>query len=276
MIKKILKFFKKNWKTVLMVLVGAIVIVILVMALGGKKNASNEETVPTTTLSQNGPRFNPKNVSENDTTVSYTIEATYPVFKGIANTEAETKVNQLLADNVNGKIAAFKTGVAERKTNTSIPQNLKSSLIINYQVEYLSDKLVSILFNEESMLAGDAHPGHETSTFNYNLESNKAIALTDLFAEGSGYLTFLSTNTIKYLTNLNISNSEMIQQGAGADVKNYSNFYITDQAIAFVFDYYTVAPGAAGMQKVYFTFENLKNFLIQDGILKTLLVNNVI
>jgi hypothetical protein len=126
------------------------------------------------------------------------------------------------------------------------------------------------------MLAGDAHPGHKTTTFNYNLETDHAITLNDLFAEGSGYLTFLSNNTIKYLTSLNISNSEMIKQGAGADVKNYSNFFITDQAIVFVFDYYTVAPGAAGVQKVYFTFENLKNMLIQDGILKTLLVNKVI
>jgi hypothetical protein len=274
MLKKITKFVKKNWQT--MVVIAVIIAIGIVAIIVKNKKAPIVQEITTTTTSVQGPRFNPKNVSENDATVSYTIETTYPVFKGIANTEAEAKVNQLLADNVNGEIVAFKNGVAERKTNTSIPQNLKSSLIINYQVEYLSDKLVSILFNEESMLAGDAHPGHRTTTFNYNLESNKAIALTDLFAEGSGYLTFLSNNTIKYLTSLNISNPEMIKQGAGADVKNYSNFFITDQAIVFVFDYYTVAPGAAGIQKIYFTFENLKNMLIQDGVLKTLLVNKVI
>lgn len=271
-----MKFVKKNWKIIAIVIAAVVIIIIITMVVKNKKTPSTEEITATTTTSAQGPHFNPKNVSENDATVSYTIETTYPVFKGVANTEAEAKVNQLLADNVNGEIAAFKNGVAERKTDTSIPQNLKSDFILNYQVEYLSDKLVSILFNEESMLAGDAHPGHKTTTFNYNLESDKAIALTDLFAEGSGYLTFLSNNTIKYLTSLNISNPEMIKQGAGVDVKNYSNFFITDQAIVFVFDYYTVAPGAAGVQKVYFTFENLKNMLIQDGILKTLLVNNII
>lgn len=275
MFKKITEFVKKNWK-IIAIVIAAVVIVIIIMVVKNKKAPSIEEITTTTTTSAQGPRFNPKNVSENDATVSYTIEATYPVFKGIANTEAEAKVNQLLADNANGEIDAFKNGVVERKTDTSIPQNLKSDFILNYQVEYLSDKLVSILFNEESMLAGDAHPGHKTTTFNYNLESDKAIALTDLFAEGSGYLTFLSNNAIKYLTSLNISNPEMIKQGAGDDVKNYSNFFITDQAIVFVFDYYTVAPGAAGIQKIYFTFENLKNMLIQDGILKTLLVNKVI
>lgn len=68
----------------------------------------------------------------------------------------------------------------------------------------------------------------------------------------------------------------MIKAGASAEAKNFSNFYITDQAIVFVFDYYTVAPGAAGMQKVFFTFPDLKNMLIQDGILKTLIINKVI
>lgn len=275
MYKKLLKFLKKNWKAAIVIVIVATAIVATIMIVKSHKTPAVEE-ITTTTTSEKGPRFNPKNISENDTTVSYVIQAIYPVFKGVANTPAETRINDLVANYVNDEIKNFKNGVAERKTNISIPQNLKSYLIINYQVEYLSDKLVSIIFNEESMLAGDAHPGHKTTTFNYNLESNKEITLTDLFAEGSGYLTFISNNTIKYLKGLNISDAEMIQAGAGADAKNYSNFFITDQAIVFVFDYYTVAPGVAGMQKVYFTFENLKNLLIQDGILKTLLVNKII
>ena len=277
MFKKLTKFVKKNWKIAATVAVAIVAIVAIIMVVRNHKTPVAENSVvTTTTTSVQGPRFNPKSVSEKDATVSYTIEAAYPVFKNIANTAAETKLNGLLADNINGEVAAFKNGVAERKTNTAIPQNLKSYLTINYKVEYLSDKLVSIFFNEESMLAGDAHPSHKNTTVNYNLEDNKEIALTDLFADGSGYLTFLSNNSIKYLKSLNISDDEMIKAGAGAEAKNYSNFYITDQAIVFVFDYYTVAPGAAGMQKIFFTFADLKNMLIQDGILKTLIVNKII
>jgi len=255
MSKKLTKFVKENRKTVAIAAVAIVAIIVVIIASKGRNTSTVENTVvTTTTTSAQGPRFNPKTISENGPAGSYTIEAAYPVFKGIANTEAEARLNQIVADKINGEVAAFKNGVAERKTNTSIPQELKSYLTIDYKVEYLSDKLVSIFFNEEFMLAGDAHPGHKNTTINYNLENNTEITLTDLFAEGSGYLTFLSNNSIKYLKSLNISNDEMIKAGASAEAKNFSNFYITDQAIVFVFDYYTVAPGAAGMQKVFFTF----------------------
>ncbi|MCX6737471.1 MAG: RsiV family protein [Candidatus Parcubacteria bacterium] len=276
MVKKLLQFFKKNWKTVAIVLAVLAVVIVLTMILGANKNVPSEETVTTTTLSQKGPRFNPKDVSESDVIAKYTINASYPIFVGIANTSAETKLNEIVANYVTGEIKGFKNGVADRNTNSAIPIDFKSNLTLIYRVEYLSDKLASIIFESEPMLAGDAHPDHKTKTINYNLEANKEIVLTDLFAEGSGYLTFLSNNTIKYLKGLNISTDDMIKSGAGVDIKNYSNFFITEQAIVFVFERYVVAPGAAGMQKVFFTFENLKNMLIQDGILKTLLVNKII
>jgi hypothetical protein len=276
MVKKILKFFKKNWRTVAMILIVLSVVIVLTMILRANKNVPSEETVTTTTLSQKGPRFNPKDVSESDVIAKYTISASYPVFVGIANTSAETKLNEIIANYVINEIKGFKNGVADRNTNPAIPTDFKSNLTFVYRVEYLSDKLVSIIFESEPMLAGDAHPDHKTKTINYNLGADKEIVLTDLFAEGSGYLTFISNNTIKYLKGLNISDSVLIEKGAGADIKNYSNFFITEQAVVFVFERYVVAPGAAGMQKVYFTFEDLKNLLIQDGILKTLLVNKVI
>mgnify|MGYP001170177308 CR=1 FL=1 len=277
MVKKLTSFLKKNWKVVVIALV-AILAIVLVFVIIRAHKASKIESVTTTTKAAQTqePLFNPKTISEGDSTTPYTIKVTYPLFKNINNSAAEAKLNQLLADKVNEEIVAFKKEVAARKTNTAIPQDFKSYLTIDYKVEYLSNQIASILFNEEAMLAGDAHPGHKTTTVNYNLEDNKNIVLTDLFAEGSGYLTFLSNNTIKYLKGLNISNDEMINAGAGPEAKNYANFYITDQAIVFVFDYYTVAPGVAGVQKAFFPFPSIKNMLIQDGILKSLLAREII
>jgi hypothetical protein len=276
MIKKIIKFLRQNWRKVAIAL-GILIVLVAVIAISNKnKGTSTEETVTTTTLSQTGPFFNHKNVLESDKEARYNIAASYPILAGIANTVAETKMNQIMVDYVNGEIKSFKNEVVVRNTDSNIPTELKSEIVITYRVEYLSDKLVSILFNSEAILAGDAHPNHKMKAINYSLGGNKEIVLADIFAEGSGYLTFISNNTIKYLKSLNISTDEMIQSGAKADVKNYSNFFITDQAIVFVFDRYSVAPYVAGEQNVYFTFEDVKNFLIQDGVLKSLLVNNII
>lgn len=202
------------------------------------------------------PRVELKKFTHND--ARYTIHIEYPVFSGNA---AAQKASAVMQSYVDERVATFKKDVDELYTDNTYrpPEQRVSALEMKYTSELVTDKLISGEFTYYQNFAFAAHPMHGTEVFNYDLRSQRELALADLFAPGADYQTFL-IGKIKPQLQEEFTKREMKQEPFTeiwrATDATFTHFVLTQWGVRFFFDPYEVAAYAAGdFDAVVFWFE---------------------
>lgn len=215
----------------------------------------------------------------------YTISATYP--RDARDTEG--KMREYVEYRVDDAREEWKTGgevyLAERELSEEFPDRPapQYELVIGYRA-YESQKLktATYLFSEYRYTGG-AHGNTSLASFTFNdaglvavedvldFEGGKDVELTKLLEQK--LIVVLGEN----------SNTEMISQGLGLAFlrpdgtfdreacgcdgfffpSNFQNMIVTDEGLTFVMSPYQVAPYAAGMPEVSFTWSELAPFINQ-------------
>jgi hypothetical protein len=147
-----------------------------------------------------------------------------------------------------------------------------------YQGYVASDTGYNILRNDDSLLSicfyttlNAGGSGEYSRCFTLDKTTGKVLTLSDLFAEGSDYISVISADILRQMT-------EQVEAGAGdyfipggiwSDEECFKaiapdqNFYIDENhKLVIIFDEYEVAPGSMGMPR--FTVEAA----VLDGILR--------
>jgi len=93
---------------------------------------------------------------------------------------------------------------------------------------------------------GGAHGNTAVATFTYD-KSDKLVTLDDVFS--APYLDKIAKLARTYFYNIlgDYKNPEMIDLGTTATSTNFSDWYLTDQNITFIFGQYQVGPYVIGM-----------------------------
>lgn len=207
-----------------------------------------------------------KEIKEENTELNYSIEAYYPELEDCTDEEVKKDFNDKILSPVNKSVEDFREAVKEFRSN--VEESFNAYYIHNYSVTEGKDGIISIRFYIEEF-AGGAHPSHNYSSFNYNLKTGSEIKLSDLFSEGSDYLTVISDYCIKDLENQKTESGDSgegwIEEGAGPKEENFSCFNLTDRGLLITFNEYQVAPYAEGYKEVTIPFEDLKDIINPDG-----------
>jgi len=123
-------------------------------------------------------------------------------------------------------------------------------LTLSYTIYQHSETVVSIEW-AESYYTGGANVGFEYSTFTFDRSSGQLIEIADLFAEGFDPLTTLQQPVRDELNIMLSDNSTTTAINNGTDeLSDFSHFVLTETELIILFEPYTVAPGAAGAQRV--------------------------
>lgn len=195
----------------------------------------------------------------------YEIKAAYPHAQGIPNKQTLSALNKALKKPATIAIKGFQEELSTVDFSL-LPTEFSSSLIVEYEVKQATDQFVSVLYSISNFMAGAAHPNNYVNTVNYNVQTNKLLAINDLFKPDSDYLETLST----------ISNTELTEQykkeGAGYEdsfiadgvapkKENFQFFLLGEKGITLVFPPYQVGPYAAGTRMVEIPFAEVSNIL---------------
>lgn len=172
-------------------------------------------------------------------------DITIPVFQGLADTEYQDQLNDILESHAFKDLAQWEKEAAEAAASVKKKgyAMLPYQLLLNY--ELTSDGSDNGLVSLKTTLEGTRTNNPETiiATYNFMNEAEaKRVTLEDLF--GSDYLAILNTSIKSAIA----ANPELYFQGEDGfkSVQPEQSFYVKDGYAYIVFQKYAIAPGSTG------------------------------
>jgi hypothetical protein len=136
-----------------------------------------------------------------------------------------------------------------------------SDLTCGSQTVRLTGRLAVLRVDCTQYVAGSAHPGTLTQTFNCDLVNARILALQDLFGAGSAYLGVLSNTSRNQLSDRTTQDDlPTMQQGTAPVADNFSAFLLGPNALVIVFARYQVANGTAGQPEVSIPYDSVRRY----------------
>ncbi len=196
----------------------------------------------------------------------YEVDIKYPVMAENPNNEIQENFNSIVTGFVESRHNEF---VKEAQKEAGMDQTgLKFSLSYNFEIEYESGSLISLILNGNSFMGG-AHGNDEYFTLAYDAAGGRKLELGDFFLADSGYMKRISNFCIQNLKERLVSDGssddKWIETGAAPDPANYKLFLLNRDEIVILFPQYQVASYAAGPQKVGVPYKNLEDIIDRDG-----------
>jgi hypothetical protein len=161
---------------------------------------------------------------------------------------------------VDAQIAKFKKDV---KGNEQYVHDLPAERRVSeytfsydiYMIEFNKQKVISVRFNAESMMAGSAHPVHPYAALNFDLTNGKKLTLASLFKADKDYLQKLSSVSHAMLnTELKKTNNKFdvswLKEGTEPKITNFVVWNMTDKGLQITFPEYQVAPYSDGERTI--------------------------
>lgn len=248
-----------------------IIIIVLLLAAGfwlvrqrknttiDTKSSSQAATTPTATQQVS---VTTKTITDASASIRYKINVQYPQVSGLSNATAQQTINSDVSSLAASLVSKFKDEVNtsdQPKNGTAI-----NALNVKYSTASANNALVSFVFDVEDAQVLAAHPNHYLLTYNYSVNQNKKLQLSDLFTPGSNYLTTISTIAKKQLADKEKQNpnaSDLINQGAAPKAANFQLFTIGSNGLTIYFNPATVAPDYFGPMQVSVPFADVSSVI---------------
>jgi hypothetical protein len=215
-------------------------------------------------------RFTPRQISEANKKLRYTIKARYPQAVAAKNNPRLTKLNQALRQFIAKEVGGFKKDFSPPEERMLSGE---STFDARYQVEYATNDLVSVSFIINTYFEGAVHGNYNDIAFNYDLNQGRTLSLADLFKPNSNYLKLISDYAIKSLRKEFAPDPDLdwIQRGAGPEEENYKSWNLTRKGLEVTFNPYQVASYAEGPHTVVVPYSVLKDVIDSQGPLSRIM-----
>jgi hypothetical protein len=208
----------------------------------------------------------------------YTVE--YPQLDGLADQAEQRAINAELTNAASNLVGDFVAGVATWSTGTStttssttssstssttLDPRRRSSMEAKEETTLLDSRVASFRIEATSVFAGAAHPTTTDHTFSFDLSTGRPISLSDLFRPGSGYLEWMSAESLKQLAASKDYTPDTARQGTTPTVEHFATFSLRPTGLEVIFGEYQVGPYALGIQRVGFPYAQLRPLLATPG-----------
>lgn len=169
----------------------------------------------------------------------YVLEVEYPVTDNAS-------VNAYIREFTDSVIENYKKDVtwAESVEN---PKDEHLSLTVTYE-SIATEKIKNYRFTIGTYTGG-AHGLQATKVMRFTPDG-RPVAVEGLFTDTKSALQAIAPVVKRELAKGDFANADWIAEGAAPDIANYQNIIVTNKGITVVFDPYSVAAYAAGMQEI--------------------------
>lgn len=176
----------------------------------------------------------------------YKISIEYPRFPSAPEL---TKRIDSYVDETQQAFLKTVTADAKARAENGAPQNFQYALYVTWEHAQLNEQYVSFVLHLYAF-EGGANGRNELRSFNWNVRTQGAVALLDLFPHGSLQSIATYVRTVLQGTLGENTTPEFLDSGTAPNADNYQWYTFTDEGVTVYFPKYQVAPGAAGEQKV--------------------------
>lgn len=191
------------------------------------------------------------------------LDLEYPVFT--SSRVSVTGLNQEVQKRIDTTVSEFEKSLEDENLPIDLDANIKNGVWIDYAIENLSAKIISIRFDISEYVRGSAHPNNFTEVLNFRVSDGKVLRLTDIFQPESTYVEQLSKFTFedlkKQLEKIDAYTEESVKLGTSPKEENFQNILLVQNGVKVIFDPYQVGPYALGVQSVVIPFEKIKSFI---------------
>ena len=196
--------------------------------------------------------------SSDDSSVTINIE--YPQINGIENDTIETKINSFLEEEFKQSIPWYEEILSDSAEYQDYPYELGYSFETGFQVQFNSQKFISIVLNHYQFTGG-AHGNYFALGYNISTDEAKVLTLKDIIREDSFELltyeceqAILETYEANSLIEAGTFENELV-------IPEDQDFYITPTALVIQFDPYEIGPYAMGEIVAEIPFEKIIDIL---------------
>ena len=176
----------------------------------------------------------------------------------LPNKTAQKNLNDAILKIVNAQLKGLPEAMLE--TMKEFPPDFSKfvSYKFNSQITFFGERYISILFKDDAFLCG-AHPSGSIHTLNFDMKTGKILKLSDLFSEGTDYISQLS---------------EMVKKDALSSVgQNFMDFkhikpnqdfvFLSNDTFLLLFQECEYTSCSAGIPKIYIDINSLKGFKLK-------------
>ena len=198
------------------------------------------------------------NNSTADSSVFVNIE--YPQIVGSKNNSVEPKVNKLLEEEFKQSIAWYDEIISDTSNYEEMNYDMQYSFETGFQVEFNSEKFVSIVLNHYQFTGG-AHGNYFALGYNIRMSDGKNLTLKDIIKSDSFDIL---TDECEQAILETFQSSTLMEAGLFEDeilIEDDQDFYITPTALVLQFDPYEVGPYAMGEIIAEIPFKKIKDIL---------------
>ncbi len=198
------------------------------------------------------------------------IKEVFPQLTAETPNENVDEFNDLVAEIIENAVAEFKLEASNNQIiSKNIPKSaLKNNLYIDFSTSFLQSgkyPIISIRFNIQGDIIGQAHGFHKHVTLNFDLKNGEELSLSDLFKENSDYLKIIADYTNGVLSKAPAANKELIDNGTKPTEDNFLRWNVKPNGLLFTFEEYQVAPYSSGAQTVLVPYAILNDVIDIDS-----------
>ena len=176
--------------------------------------------------------------------------------------------NDQIAMLIKDEVSEFKQVVAENKVTTDLPKSaLKNNLQIDFNTTIINknrDPIISVRFSIHRQLAGKKELYLTHHSFNYDFNTGRVLALSDLFLPEVDYLDMLSAYSREYLSK-RLRDKEKIIEGTTPVFSHFNTFNLQPNGLLITFDQAQVASKRLGTQTVLVPYAILRELIAPDS-----------
>ena len=219
-------------------------------------SSTDEEAVPAITA---------MTLSSDSGTLS--VDLRYPQLSGMADSEAQGKINALFRD---AALAALAEGLQNdfelTEARIAYPESpFLCETVLDYEVKYNQDGLLSVVL-QDYQYAGGAHGSTVQASFTFDLAgSGEPLTLSDYMKTGSRHL-YLINAQIRKAIDQRTADGDLIELEGSAfkTIAKEQDYYLTDGGLVIYMQQYEHFPYAAGIQEFLIPWADLKSCMKAD------------
>lgn len=173
------------------------------------------------------------------------IKLSYPQFSGLANAEAQQKINNTVKQ-IFTQFAADAEKEIANKTENDRPYEFDGGYVITYN----QDGILSLITQQYSYLGG-AHGMSFRNALTFSLKDGKRLLIGDLLKANPNYKKELNAKLSKLIK------AEGGYLGGFTGLNTEKNFYVKDGKLVVFFQLYEYTAYVTGFPTYEFTFKEL-------------------
>ncbi|WP_422659948.1 DUF3298 domain-containing protein [Paenibacillus sp. EC2-1] len=179
----------------------------------------------------------------------------YPQVTGLANQQAEAKINRAITAQIQ-EMQRIQQGVQTGRNPETIG---------HFEIKTNERGLLSLMLSNYTYSVPMAHGYTVAKGLTFSTQTGQSYRLSDLFRPGSNYLAVLSAEVNRQIKERNIPTLE-----GSVTVQPNQDFYLADKSLVIFYPLYAITPGYVGFPMFPISVYSLQSVATEDGPLMTL------